>query len=186
MIKSKDIYIYLTDKYIYIKIKEIKKYPSNNSIKNNKINSNKDFNYIFLKILKENNINNNIFGDNINIIVNFNYTEFDKEIIKQYFIKYNFKTINIIEIKLNNMLEINNNYINYYGKNNLNIQIIDNKLLYFLLKNYINNEIIYVFGDKEKNDYLIKIENKLNNKIYLMNNQEEYIMKISSHKTTNM
>lgn len=142
------------------------------------------------KFLKSNNLNSSILGDKIKIVVQPKYTSADISLLKNIFLKLNYRVINIeSETKYykltekNAWLNIFNNYtiltfINEYKRiENYCIEndFFDNKNdFYNFVKNKVNDKDVFLIGNnKEKiEDFYDSFENNFGNKTYMFANSE--------------
>lgn len=187
--------LYLTDNNIFYK-KNNKIYETNlekGIIYNNKISNINKFIKIFESFMNSNNLNNSLFGSNLKIITEMNYNDTDITLLKELFLKFNYKRVVIDKIvkcfkltKDNAYLNINDNYISityldeFKKIENIGIETKCFRNTTDLMKyiNYITlDKELYLLGSGNIIETIFSsFEDKFKKKTYIYNNAKTYII----------
>jgi hypothetical protein len=190
-------YLYLVDNIAYYK-----SYKNNNifkiklskkEIKLGKISDINLFYDTFNTFLIQNHLINILYNEKISIIINETYNNSDKYLLEEILNKINFNQIyfinvsNILDLKKYNYLEINNDYILMYYKNNLKqkrYRLIPNNFfntkeeLLKYLNNYFPSKDTLLYGNNTSIEEILNKLEEFNNKnnYYILEKPSSYLV----------
>jgi hypothetical protein len=190
-------YLYLVDNIAFYK-----SYKNNNifkiklskkEIKLGKISDINLFYDTFNTFLIQKHLINILYNEKITLIINETYTNSDKYLLEEILNKINFNQVyfinvsNILDLKKYNYLEINNDYLLMYYKNNLKkkkYRLIPSNFFNSNeeLFNYINNNFpskdTLLYGNNTSIEDILKELDKFNNKInyYILEKPSSYLV----------
>lgn len=181
--KKIDCIFYLVDNYLYLyelRRDESSKYKFNNLIYEGRIIKPNILLKKINKILKEKKLIKLLTGKNTIIIYEPHLKYIDKKIIIDTFEQCGFKSIKLISTKelmdkKNYYIEINNNYVITYNRNQYEIIRFDDylniKIIIKLIIERINSDIILIGINND-----IKELSNLNSKLYYFENSDLYFI----------
>jgi hypothetical protein len=190
-------YLYLVDNIAFYK-----SYKNNNifkiklskkEIKLGKISDINLFYNTFNTFLIQKHLINILYNEKITLIINETYTNSDKYLLEEILNKINFNQVyfinvsKILDLKNYNYLEINNDYLLMYYKNNLKkkkYRLIPSNFFNSNeeLFNYINNNFpskdTLLYGNNTSIEDILKELDKFNNKInyYILEKPSSYLV----------
>jgi hypothetical protein len=190
-------YLYLVDNIAFYK-----SYKNNNifkiklskkEIKLGKISDINLFYDTFNTFLIQKHLINILYNEKITLIINETYTNSDKYLLEEILNKINFNQVyfinvsNILDLKNYNYLEINNDYLLMYYKNNLKkkkYRLIPSNFFNSNeeLFNYINNNFpskdTLLYGNNTSIEDILNELDKFNNKInyYILEKPSSYLV----------